>query len=860
MQNTRSIEIVTPYGNTDTIAPNRGLPQGDTISCILWNIFYDALLCRLTNSTKGYQITNDISISNFAFADDLTPITNTMEDLQLQLDIIHSFLSIFKMAMNAIKTQIVINVQDVSSYHFNIGNTPITSLLNNSELIRILGAYFTLDGKHDKIYAHALNHLNNAIKCIYSKYSPGPITVYLVNNVLIPNISYKLQATPLTQTQYRSIDTKLRKLIKKKYALTQSTQDYILYDKKFGIGLFNFETILDQIQITNALTSIRSADITSVIARKTNEHFSQKLPHLLTECPIFTTTRNPPYWIHISKRLYLLDLQFRCLSFSSTDAILPHLSVHDYSKYYIQINKRFQNIQEISTTNHWTLPYSTIYESMTANFKKREDLLLTNTNSNVAPYFISILKSLNLKSTTDSYVSHISYPINIVTLPSIPLNTTNYIPLTNNLTIWTDGSYNFNNNPPSLGAAAVFSTDHIISATPTAIANPSSTYSELCAIYLALDHLSPTQTLTIITDSQLAITNIQNIFKNLNERQILKMNNHHTLQMIFYKIQTKSLSLKLEYVKAHDNSITTQNYNQEADNIAKEPNSTILVPSCPFDSHYSLTYLHINNQMIQQYPATYIKQQFQKSMHLRSINKINATHLNSTIDINNTLLLTTFNDNNYLNATKYREHKFRIKLLTASLTTKELLYSWNLVQDKKCPVCHTQIETQDHMFQCQNTTKLYPVLQSTTKSAFTALYQKSYPEQPDIYPALSTIIGINKIAFLSSNTAKGIISEELTTQIAKLLSSISFPKRKNSNQLKPLIIFLDCWLTAIYQLIWKPRCESLYESTNLNRQQTFTNLSQLLSSPIINNTPLHPLQSSPLTTYSPLSTNTSTGD
>jgi hypothetical protein len=66
MQTSRSIQIATPYGSTTPFNPNRGLPQGDVISCLLWNIFYDTPLQRLQNSRLGYQISPTIQITELA--------------------------------------------------------------------------------------------------------------------------------------------------------------------------------------------------------------------------------------------------------------------------------------------------------------------------------------------------------------------------------------------------------------------------------------------------------------------------------------------------------------------------------------------------------------------------------------------------------------------------------------------------------------------------------------------------------------------------------------------------------------------------------------------------------------------------
>ena len=48
----RKCSIITSHGPTNNIAISKGIPQGETISPLLWTIFYDPLLTKLNESKK----------------------------------------------------------------------------------------------------------------------------------------------------------------------------------------------------------------------------------------------------------------------------------------------------------------------------------------------------------------------------------------------------------------------------------------------------------------------------------------------------------------------------------------------------------------------------------------------------------------------------------------------------------------------------------------------------------------------------------------------------------------------------------------------------------------------------------------
>ena len=223
LQNDRQIQVLTAYGPTDIITPERGLPQGDKISPILWNIFYDALLVRL-DETFGYKFSEELSISKLTYADDLQTFTESPLEIQIQANIVSSYLNIFGMQANGGKTILWTNhpVSDldyIREFTPTVNNELVTAIHCSTDLTRILGAFFTSDGLSTQTIAHAFNQINNLLQVISFKFTPGFLSVYLINTVLIPILAYRLQVTPIPQKAIKSLNTSFRKLVRKSITL-----------------------------------------------------------------------------------------------------------------------------------------------------------------------------------------------------------------------------------------------------------------------------------------------------------------------------------------------------------------------------------------------------------------------------------------------------------------------------------------------------------------------------------------------------------------------------------------------------------------------------------------------------------------
>ncbi len=66
-----------------------------------------------------------------------------------------------------------------------------------------------------KTVKDTINKLDAIIKLLETKYSPGSISSRMVSSVILPQLAYRLQVTPINKTMINSIDKKLKKLFKK---------------------------------------------------------------------------------------------------------------------------------------------------------------------------------------------------------------------------------------------------------------------------------------------------------------------------------------------------------------------------------------------------------------------------------------------------------------------------------------------------------------------------------------------------------------------------------------------------------------------------------------------------------------------
>src|SRR5271170_4294232 len=192
----RTCKIITSHGNTNPIPIIKGISQGETISPLLWTIFYDPLLTKLNQTSKK---TLNL-INNLAFMDDLNLLSQDKYTLQKLLNITFQFLTLNNILINPQKTKLIT---------INSKQTNKTILLNNTSIfpnhkndpIKILGIFLS----ELSIILPNRNKIENDIISISNSFKYkliiGYIASYIYNKVLLPRIEYRLQISFLTSNQ-----------------------------------------------------------------------------------------------------------------------------------------------------------------------------------------------------------------------------------------------------------------------------------------------------------------------------------------------------------------------------------------------------------------------------------------------------------------------------------------------------------------------------------------------------------------------------------------------------------------------------------------------------------------------------------
>src|SRR5205085_4908332 len=148
-----SNKIITNFGLTQSYMVKNRIDQGETITPLLWRIYYDPLITQIAKTYKGYNLevswttdlktkkTNQLqtSTSVLAFMDDTLWIASSKNKLEQILELASSFFKMANLKINPLKSILSTNSKNPSSINF-IQQTISPQSKNTS--FKFLGCWF----------------------------------------------------------------------------------------------------------------------------------------------------------------------------------------------------------------------------------------------------------------------------------------------------------------------------------------------------------------------------------------------------------------------------------------------------------------------------------------------------------------------------------------------------------------------------------------------------------------------------------------------------------------------------------------------------------------------------------------------
>ena len=273
----RTNQVITNFGLTNHYSVKNGIDQGETITPLLWRIYYDPLITHISSHYLGYNLATSwqtslthphrnhlrTSISVLAYMDDTLWITESREELEEIIETAASFYQMADIQVNPSKSIFI--TKHTASTTIQFRNHTLNSI-TMSQPFKFLGCWFTLNNKQTVqtrlIQEEALNLANIAgTKNITDKQ-----IAYVINTVIIPTIEYRLHNIILPQSTCNKILAKYLTIAKHKSHLSRSTPNSTMLNH----NLYNIRNIWDiqlQHHISNLLLRLNNTSTLGITTR-----------------------------------------------------------------------------------------------------------------------------------------------------------------------------------------------------------------------------------------------------------------------------------------------------------------------------------------------------------------------------------------------------------------------------------------------------------------------------------------------------------------------------------------------------------------------------------------------------------------
>ena len=277
----RQNEVITNFGLTSPYQVQNGIDQGETITPLLWRIYYDPLISYIHSNFSGYSasttwLTNlknsstkqlHTNCSVLAYMDDTLWVASSQAELVNILTIAESFYTMANIKVNPTKSILSTNSKP-STYNTIIFNSEPLALWPSNQPFKFLGCWFTLDNKSTKQSQLISLESSQLIRIANKKQITDSQARYIINIVIIPTLEYRLQNIVLSQSTCDKIFKQHINLLKHKAKLCRTIPTSVLlhpyiynikniWDIQLQHHIPNFIKRLNNNHLLGILTQIR---------------------------------------------------------------------------------------------------------------------------------------------------------------------------------------------------------------------------------------------------------------------------------------------------------------------------------------------------------------------------------------------------------------------------------------------------------------------------------------------------------------------------------------------------------------------------------------------------------------------------
>jgi len=269
----RSNKILTALGDTNEYIMKNGIDQGETISPLLWIIYYNPLFERIKKENIGAGYTMEFKptkmynsiqlkeeIFHIAYMDDTTWLAPNKNAISRSLKIADSFNSYTGIQVNTKKADLIVinSKEQVKSIKYGNDTHEIKAIENNKP-VRFLGVWVSEYDNIKFIKTQVKDEIILTTNLLQRKHIMSQQIVYIFNAVIIPRIEYKMNLTLLNEKELDKLARPIRRLLRLKCGIANTLPNSILLKKEFYNLIDIYNRMLEH-HTTNLLVNINNEE------------------------------------------------------------------------------------------------------------------------------------------------------------------------------------------------------------------------------------------------------------------------------------------------------------------------------------------------------------------------------------------------------------------------------------------------------------------------------------------------------------------------------------------------------------------------------------------------------------------------